>query len=114
MPTVLEHEDDRLTSATAIWEAVRGVQSARGIDLDEAERLVASFVETAKLSVQSIGSAEAWVALDAHRKFGKGVHEADLNFGDCFAYACIKLHADAILFKGEDFIHTDLKDATLW
>ena len=110
----LEHEKHRLTSATAIWEAVRGVQSARGVDFDEADRLVAEFIARADLMIVPIGIEEAREALSAHRLFGKGIHHAGLNFGDCFAYACTKLHADAILFKGEDFIHTDLKDATLW
>ena len=60
-----------------------------------------------------IGAEEAELALDAHERFGKGRYQARLNLGDCFAYACTKRHADIILFKGEDFIHTDSKDATL-
>ncbi|WP_339348488.1 type II toxin-antitoxin system VapC family toxin [uncultured Sphingomonas sp.] len=41
------------------------------------------------------------------------MHPAALNMGDCFAYASTRRHADTILFKGEDFALTDLKDATL-
>ncbi|MEE2917058.1 MAG: type II toxin-antitoxin system VapC family toxin [Pseudomonadota bacterium] len=41
------------------------------------------------------------------------MHPAALNVGDCFAYASTRRHADTILFKGEDFTLTDLKDATL-
>lgn len=52
-------------------------------------------------------------AIDAHARYGKGVHPAALNMGDCFAYASTRRHADTILFKGEDFTLTDLKDATL-
>ena len=109
----LGFEGDRSTSALAIWEATRGVQSARGVEFDEAETLVADFVREAGLRIVAIGAEEGKVALTAHRLYGKGTDRARLNFGDCFAYACAKLHADAILFKGEDFIHTDLPDATL-
>ncbi len=35
-------------------------------------------------------------------------HKADLNFGDCFAYACAKAHRLSLLYKGNDFSQTDL------
>ena len=48
-------------------------------------------------------------ALDASATFGKVVgHVADLNFGDCFAYACAKALKTSLLYKGNDFAHTDL------
>ena len=48
-------------------------------------------------------------ALEAARTYGKAVgHEADLNFGDCFAYACAKGYRAALLYKGDDFAKTDL------
>jgi ribonuclease VapC len=109
----LKTEPDRLTSAIAVWETVRGVANSRGILLDEARGLVAEFLRAGGITLVPIGVEEADAALDAHSRFGKGVHEARLNMGDCFAYACTKLHADLILSKGEDFGHTDLKDAML-
>ena|ERR1700745_1330457 len=48
------------------------------------------------------------VACVAWRKYGKGRHPAGLNFGDCFAYALAKVRGEPILFKGDDFTHTDL------
>jgi len=103
----------RLTSPIAFWEAARGVASARGLDVNEARLLVSDFLAAAAIDVVSIDLADADCALDAHRRYGKGVHEARLNLGDCFAYACTKRHEAHIMFKGEDFIHTDLRDATL-
>ena len=51
-------------------------------------------------------------AADAFRRYGKGQgHIAYLNFGDCLAYAVAKVHAVPLLFKGNDFIHTDLVPA---
>jgi ribonuclease VapC len=48
-------------------------------------------------------------ALDASATFGKVVgHVADLNFGDCFAYARAKALKTSLLYKGNDFAHTDL------
>jgi ribonuclease VapC len=48
-------------------------------------------------------------ALAAASRYGKMVgHEADLNFGDCFAYACAKAFNSPLLYKGNDFAKTDL------
>jgi ribonuclease VapC len=48
-------------------------------------------------------------ALDASATYGKAVgHVADLNFGDCFAYACAKALKVSLLYKGNDFAHTDI------
>jgi ribonuclease VapC len=48
-------------------------------------------------------------ALDAGATYGKAVgHPAELNFGDCFAYACAKQLGVPLIYKGDDFAHTDL------
>lgn len=50
------------------------------------------------------------LALQAAGTYGKLVgHEADLNFGDCFAYACAKHLGVRLLYKGADFLRTDLR-----
>ncbi|WP_036257725.1 type II toxin-antitoxin system VapC family toxin [Mesorhizobium sp. WSM3224] len=49
-------------------------------------------------------------AIDASARYGKAVgHQADLNLGDCFAYACAKALGIALLYKGNDFLLTDLR-----
>ena len=49
------------------------------------------------------------MALEACARFGKAVgHEADLNFGDCFAYACAYALRVPLVYKGNDFSRTDL------
>jgi ribonuclease VapC len=53
----------------------------------------------------------AMIAADAFRRFGKGHHRAKLNYGDCFAYALAKSLDLPILFKGDDFGHTDIRRA---
>ena len=52
---------------------------------------------------------QARIARAAYRDFGKGSgHPAGLNFGDCFAYALAKSMREPLLFKGDDFSHTDV------
>jgi ribonuclease VapC len=62
----------------------------------------------------SITETEAETALAAFSRYGKGRgHPAQLNLGDCFAYAMAKNHRTALLFKGEDFGKTDISAAVL-
>ena len=52
------------------------------------------------------------LAVEAFGRFGKGRGgKAQLNLGDCLSYATARAHAARILFKGDDFVHTDLKSA---
>lgn len=48
----------------------------------------------------------------AYRKWGKGVHPAGLNFGDCFAYDLARTNACPLLFVGNDFSKTDIGAAS--
>ena len=69
-------------------------------------------VQTAELHVEPVTHDQARIARDAYRDFGKGSgHKAALNFGDCFAYALAKSAGEALLFKGDDFGHTDITPA---
>lgn len=53
----------------------------------------------------------ARIALDAFDRYGKGRHPAQLNFGDCFAYACARYLGKPLMFKGADFPQTDIEAA---
>ena len=50
-------------------------------------------------------------ALRAYLQYGKGVHRAGLNLGDCYAYALAKAMDAPLLYKGEDFVFTDIRPA---
>jgi ribonuclease VapC len=63
------------------------------------------------LVIEPVTLTEAWIAGDAYRRFGKGRHKARLNYGDCFSYALAKSLDLPLLFKGEDFRHTDVRPA---
>ncbi len=61
------------------------------------------------MTIEAVTETHAQIAREAYRDFGKGSeHPAKLNFGDCFAYALAKYSREPLLFKGDDFIHTDI------
>ena len=66
------------------------------------------FLTTAQIEVIGVDRGQAELARLAFAQFGKGRHRAALNFGDCFSYALAKWLGQPLLFKGDDFSHTDL------
>lgn len=56
-------------------------------------------------------SALSSAALEAYLRYGKGLHPARLNLGDCFAYALAKTLNVPLLYKGDDFARTDIRSA---
>lgn len=66
------------------------------------------------LGIRQVGFTTEQVdaARDAYLAFGRGSgHRARLNMGDCFSYALAKTRDLPLLFKGDDFIHTDIRPA---
>ena len=92
--------------------AANFVESALVIDGSRdpiASRRFDDLVREAHIAIEPVTEAQARIAREAYRDFGKGSgHPAKLNFGDCFAYALAKTTGEPLLFKGEDFIHTDI------
>lgn len=102
-----------ITSAMAIFETVAAVTRRRAQSAEASEEQVKTFLQTAGISIVPIASAEGQVALTAFARFGKGQgHPAQLNMGDCFAYACASTHNVPLLFIGNDFSRTDIEPAT--
>jgi ribonuclease VapC len=70
------------------------------------------FLEENRLSVEPVTPTQARIAREAYRDFGRGSgHPAQLNFGDCFAYALARDKNMPLLFKGDDFRRTDVDAA---
>jgi len=102
-----------ITSPIAIFEATLGICRKRQASVEQAAEEVREFLDLAGVRAVSITDQEARTALTAFSIYGKGRgHPAQLNFGDCFAYAMAKNHRIALLFKGEDFDKTDIPAAS--
>jgi ribonuclease VapC len=66
-------------------------------------------VAEAGIVIEPVTLEQADIARAAYRDFGRGSgHPAQLNFGDCFAYALAKSMREPLLFKGDDFSRTDV------
>jgi ribonuclease VapC len=76
-----------------------------------ASRRFDDFFRASRIAVEVVTPKQAELARQAYRDFGKGRHKAGLNFGDCFAYALAKEVDEPLLFKGDDFRHTDIEGA---
>jgi ribonuclease VapC len=95
--------------------AANFVESAVVIDASRdpvASRRFDELLKEAQIIIEPVTEAQARVAREAYRDFGKGSgHPAKLNFGDCFSYALAKFTSEPLLFIGDDFRHTDLTSA---
>lgn len=104
----LDADPVRVTSAIAYWEAAQGLSRAQDRGLAAATIDLRAFVSARGITFIEVTEREGLVALQASQDYGKGRHRARLNMGDCFAYACAKTNQAQLLYKGDDFIHTDL------
>jgi ribonuclease VapC len=60
------------------------------------------------IRLMPLDAAQVWAAVGAYERFGKRRHAAGLNFGDTFAYALATTRRLPLLFKGNDFVQTDI------
>lgn len=100
---VLEAENDLLISAGTVAEAL--IVAARRNVRDEMERLI----DGLGFEVAAVTQASARRVAQAYESWGRGVHSAALNFGDCFAYEVAKERGCRLLFVGDDFRRTDIE-----
>jgi ribonuclease VapC len=101
----LEAEDHLLISAGTVAEAL--IVAGRRNVSEEMTQLV----DGLGFEIVSVTPAVARGIAKAYGRWGKGVHPAALNFGDCFSYAVAKEHGCRPLFVGNDFAQTDLESA---
>ena len=98
----------RSTHAVTVYEAALAIARLAGSPVEPARAVVEDFLADMNISVVGLGAADAWAAVEAFSRYGKGRHAAKLNMGDCFSYACAKLRGVPLLYKGDDFELTDL------
>ena len=99
----LNAEDRLLISAGTVAEALI-VAGRRNVG-DEVGQLIYGL----GFEIVSVTPASARRIAEAYATWGKGVHPAALNFGDCFAYEVAKEHGCRLLYVGEDFARTDVE-----
>jgi len=102
---VLEADPEVLISAATVAEAII-VAAHRNVS-DEME----SLIDGLGFEIVIVTPASARRVAQAYQRWGRGMHPAGLNFGDCFAYEIAKAHSCALLYIGDDFAKTDLKAA---
>jgi ribonuclease VapC len=107
-------------SPLTVFEATLGLTRARlgrgrtitDGDIAAVLAAVIKFLEALRAEEADVSPYLARKAVDAAARFGRIVgHPADLNFGDCFAYAHAQARGEALMFVGNDFIHTDVRSA---
>ena len=102
---VLEAERVVVISAATLTETLI-VAQLRNLRAEAAD-----FVDRLGSEVETVTPASAQRVADAYARWGKGVHPARLNFGDCFAYEIAKERDCPLLFVGNDFSRTDIRSA---
>ena len=90
--------------AAIVVEARLGAAGGREFDL---------LLHKARIELVAVTSEQMEVGRTAWRRFGRGRHEANLNFGDCFSYALAAVSGEPLLFKGDDFSKTDVQRVRL-
>lgn len=101
----LEGGDDLTMSAATLAEALI---VARRRHVGEA---MAALIHGLGVAISPVDEAAAVAAAAAYNRWGRGLHPAGLNFGDCFAYALAKSAACPLLYVGADFAQTDIVSA---
>jgi ribonuclease VapC len=101
-----------ITSPIAVYEATLGICRKKRATVEAALEQVRNFMQLTGIRLVPIAPDEADGALDAFSRYGKGQgHPAQLNMGDCFAYAVAQAHHTSLLFTGNDFALTDIPAA---
>jgi ribonuclease VapC len=100
---------ERILSAANLVEVGIVMQARRG---DDGARDLDLLLAKLRVDIEVVTANQADIARKAFRRYGRGRHAANLNFGDCFAYALAKCTSAPLLFKGDDFGQTDVMVAS--
>jgi ribonuclease VapC len=105
LETLLAQPHLHLSIGSRLETSLVAEGSRFGAPVDAVDQLIAQL----GLVVVPFDDAQLHWALRGWRLYGKGRHRAGLNLGDCFSYALAKALDRPLLFKGDDFIHTDVR-----
>jgi ribonuclease VapC len=99
-------EEKRLMSAFSVLEAGIVVETRKG---EAGGRELDLLLHRAAVEIIPFTPEQQKIALSAWRKYGKGHHPAGLNIGDCCSYALARYTDQPLLYKGDDFLKTDIR-----
>ncbi len=105
MSEAIVSDPHRLLSAFNAFETAVVVEARKG---PAAGREFDLLLHASGISVVALTVDQVELARDTYRRFGKGRHRAGLNLGDCCSYALARHAAEPLLFKGNDFLQTDI------
>ena len=103
----LSHASSAFLSPMNWYEAVVKAESVGTPEFKALE----SLIQRIGIRIVPVDEAQMQLAHAAWRKYGRSRHRAGLNMGDCFAYALAKQRGEPLLYKGNDFVHTEIKSA---
>jgi ribonuclease VapC len=119
--SILTNEPDAPALAEAIERApVRRISAASHLEAsivilskmgEAGVRELDLLLRAAEVQLEPVTADQALLAREAWARFGRGRHPAKLNYGDCFSYALAQDMGEPLLYKGEDFIQTDVAGA---
>ncbi len=101
----LEDDTTRLVSAATLVETALVIETRKG---EAGGRELDWLIHRAEILVVPVDADQVSEARRAYRRYGRGRHAAGLNFGDLFAYALARTSGEPLLFKGDDFVRTDI------
>lgn len=104
----LDAEEEAITSVVSVFEASMALAPITGTCAAAAVE-VAGFLDEAHIRVVPLDGALMLDLAVVRDRYGKGGgHRAQLNMGDCVSYAVAAKHRARLMYKGHDFVHTDL------
>ena len=100
--------EERRISPVNVWEVSTKLNRAGAPDAVRATRdLLLSFA----IVSEDVDTKQMHAAMSAQTRYGKKNHPANLNLADCFAYALAVTRGEPLLYKGDDFSKTDVRQA---
>ena len=99
-----------ITSVIAVWESAASISRKTGRRAEQELTDILAFLDLAEIEILPVDLTVAAEAITAFDRYGRrSGHRADLNMGDCFAYAFAKTRDVVLLYKGKDFAFTDVQ-----
>jgi ribonuclease VapC len=99
----------RMTSPMAVAKAAISVSAILGMQMSEVEAAIKAFLQIMNVQLLAVPPRAAFLAAEAHERFGKGRHPAGLNFDDCMTYACARYYRQPLLVSGGSLGETDIE-----